>query len=241
MRISGAILILAGGLAVGSATFRGGAQDPTTSINVENTLTSEERAQGWKLLFDGKTTTGWRGFRQQNVPAGWQVVNGALTRTGRGGDLITIDQFGSFELALEWQIAEGGNSGIMFRVSEEGNATYHTGPELQVLDNHRHPDGKSPLTSAGSCYGLYAPSADVTRPVGSWNQVRLLVRGNYVEHWLNGTRVVQYELFSPEWETRVAESKFKQWPKFGRVPRGHLALQEHGARVAYRNIRIRTF
>jgi hypothetical protein len=233
------MLIVLGGLAAAGAAQQRDGQDPMTTVNIENTLTSEERSQGWMLLFDGKTTAGWRGFKQQDIPAGWEVVDGALTRTGRAIDIVTIDQFDSFDLALEWKIAQGGNSGIMFRVSEEGGATYHTGPELQVLDNHGHRDGKAPLTSAGSCYGLYAPTRDMTKPVGSWNQTRLIVKGNHVEHWLNGVRIVEYELFSPDWEKRVAESKFKQWPKFGRVPRGHIALQEHGAVVAYRNIRIR--
>jgi len=128
---------------------------------------------------------------------------------------------------------------VMYRVSEEGEASYHTGPEVQILDNHGHRDGKSPLTSAGSCYGLYAPSKDVTRPVGSWNEMRLVVKGNHVEHWLNGDKVVEYELFSPDWNARVAGSKFKEWPQFGRIPRGHIALQEHGNRVEFRNIKIR--
>jgi len=127
----------------------------------------------------------------------------------------------------------------MFRVSESEGATYYTGPEFQILDNARHRDGKDPLTSAGSCYGVYAPTQDATRPPGTWNSVRLVVNKNHVEHWLNGTKVVQYELFSPDWEKRVQASKFKQWPNYGRVPRGHIALQEHGDQVAYRNIRIR--
>lgn len=214
-------------------------QDPGVYQNVHNTLTSEERAQGWKLLFDGNTTSGWRGFGQKTVPDGWQVVDGALTRVGGGGDLVTVDQFESFELYIEWKVPAGGNSGIMFRVSETEEETYYTGPEYQVLDNDRHADGKDPLTSAGSCYGLYAPDRDASRPAGSWNTARLLVNGNRVVHWLNGVRIVQYELLSPDWEKRVLASKFKAWPKYGRIPRGHIALQDHGDRVAYRNVRIR--
>jgi hypothetical protein len=216
----------------------GAAQDPATYVFVHNTLTDEEKAQGWKLLFDGKTTTGWRAFRRQSPPQGWQVVDGALTRVGEGGDIMTADQFADFELRLEWNVAPGGNSGIMFRVSEAAEETYHTGPEVQVLDNARHRDGKDPLTSAGACYGLYAPDKDVTRPAGQWNRVRLVVRGNHVEHWLADVRVVTYELLSPDWEKRVAASKFKEWPQYGRIPRGHIVLQDHGDRVAYRNIRI---
>jgi hypothetical protein len=170
---------------------------------------------------------------------GLQVIDGALTRVGGGGDLITVDEFASFELHIEWKVAAGGNSGIMFRVSETEEATYHTGPEIQVLDNARHADGKDPLTSAGSCYGLYAPDRDVTYSGERWNTARLLVNGNRVVHWLNGVRIVQYELLSPDWEKRVLASKFNEWPKYGRMPRGHVALQDHGDRVAYRNIRIR--
>lgn len=215
-------------------------QSPSAPAQAPNTLSAWEKERGWKLLFDGTTTQGWRGFRQQAVPAGWQAVDGALTRVGEGGDLITVDQYDSFELALDWKVAEGGNSGIMFRVSEAAEETYHTGPEFQVLDNARHADGKDPLTSAGSCYGLYAPVKDVTRPAGSWNTTRLVVNGNVVEHWLNDVRVVRYELLSPDWAKRVAGSKFNEWPKYGRIPRGHIALQDHGDRVSYRNIRLRT-
>jgi Domain of Unknown Function (DUF1080) len=214
-------------------------QDPSAYIQVHNTLTSEERAHGWKLLFDGKSTEGWRGFKQKTAPAGWRVVDGALTRVGSGGDLITVDQYGSFELHIEWNVAAGGNSGIMFRVSEAEEETYHTGPEFQVLDNARHADGKDPLTSAGSCYAMYAPDRDVSRPAGSWNTARLVVNGNRVMHWLNGSEIVRYELLSPDWEKRVLASKFKEWPNYGRLPRGHIVLQDHGDRVAYRNIRIR--
>ena len=204
-----------------------------------NTLTPVEERAGWKLLFDGKTTAGWRGFHQKDVPAGWQVVDGALTRVSGGGDIITADQFDSFDLSIDWQITPGGNSGIMYRVSEEAEQTYHTGPEFQVLDNAKHADGKNPLTSAGSAYGLYAPVKDMTRPVGEWNTARIVLDGNHVEHWLNGTMVVEYTLGSPEWTKLVAATKFTEWPRYGKEPRGHIALQDHGNRVAYRNIRIR--
>jgi hypothetical protein len=214
-------------------------QDILTTKNVENTLTAEERAKGWRLLFDGKTTSGWRGFKQQAAPAGWQIVDGALTRAGEGGDLMTVDQFGSFDLQLEWKIAPGGNSGIMFHVSEDAEETYHTGPEFQILDNAQHKDGKDPLTSAGACYALYAPSRDVTRPPGTWNAVRLVVNGSRVQHWLNGTKVVEYDMASDDWKKKVAASKFKEWPTFGTIPEGYIVLQDHGDRVAYRNIKIR--
>lgn len=173
------------------------------------------------------------------MPAGWSVVDGALTRTGSAADAITIDQFASFELALEWQIAPGGNSGVMFRVSESADATFLTGPEMQVVDDAGHPDGANPLTSAGACYGLYPPAANVVRPAGVWNEARLVVRDAHVEHWLNGVKIVDYELGSADWLDRLGRSPFRDAPAYGREPRGHIALQDHGDRVAYRSIRIR--
>jgi hypothetical protein len=222
-----------------------GCSSPTAPQPVEqpggpNTLTSAERAAGWRLLFDGSTTTGWRGFRQPGVPGGWRAVDGALTRTSGGGDLVTVDQFASFELEIQWQIASAGNSGIMFRVSEAADATHLTGPELQVLDNAGHPDGRSPLSSAGACYGLYPPSSDVSRTPGDWNEVRLVVNGAHVEHWLNGVKVVEYDLGSADWTARLAVSPFRDVPGYGREARGHIALQDHGDRVAYRGIKIRS-
>ena len=204
-----------------------------------NTLTPEERAQGWRLLFDGQTLTGWRGFRKETAPDGWRVVDAAITRVGPGGDLITVDQFGDFELALEWQIAPGGNSGIMFRVTEDQAQAYFSGPEVQVLDDSAHADGSSRLTSAGSNYALHPAPEGVVKPAGVWNAVRLVARGAHIEHWLNGVKVVEYELWTPEWEELVQNSKFVEWPAYGRAKRGHIALQDHGDRVAYRDIKVR--
>jgi hypothetical protein len=173
------------------------------------------------------------------MPRGWQVVDGALTRVGEGGDIITTEQFENFELALDWKVAPAGNSGIFYRVTESGEATYHSGPEMQVLDDAGHKDGSSRLTSAGSLYGIYGAPAGVVKPAGEWNAVRLVVNGNHVEHWLNGVKVVDYELGSADWAKRVGEAKFKEWPEFGRAKRGHIALQDHGDWVAYRNIKIK--
>ncbi|HWO88712.1 MAG TPA: DUF1080 domain-containing protein [Gemmatimonadales bacterium] len=204
-----------------------------------NVLSAEELAQGFRLLFDGSTTLGWRGFRRAGMPDGWRVVEGALTRVGPGGDIITVDQFENFELRLEWKVEPGGNSGIFFRVVESSERTYFSGPEMQVLDDARHRDGTSRLTSAGSNYGLHAAPAGIVRPAGQWNEVRLIVRGAHVEHWLNGVQVVSYELWSEEWRRLVAASKFAQWPEYGMARRGHIALQDHGDRVYFRSIRIR--
>jgi len=204
-----------------------------------NSLTDEEKAQGWRLLFDGKTGNGWRGFRKDALPEGWQVRDGSLARVEKAGDIITEDQFDNLELALEWKISEGGNSGIFFRVTEEEDQVWRTGPEMQVLDNDRHRDGKNPLTMVGSNYAMHAPPADFSAPVGKWNQVRILVDGNHVEYWLNGKKTVEYELFSDDWEARVAKCKFAKMPNYGRAPKGHVALQDHGDMVWFRNIKIR--
>jgi hypothetical protein len=203
-----------------------------------NTLTAAERAAGWRLLFDGKTTAGWRGYKKTDVPAGWQVVDGALTRTGPGGDIITIDRFGSFDLAFEWKVAPGGNSGVMYRVTEEYDTPWQSGPEYQILDNSGHKDGANPETSTASDYALHAPVKDVSKPVGQWNQSRIVIDGKKVEHWLNGVKLVEYEIESADWAERVKKSKFAKYPNFGLAARGHLALQDHGDTVAYRNIKI---
>jgi Domain of Unknown Function (DUF1080) len=212
------------------------AQDPQAAM-----LTAEEQSAGWRLLFDGKTTAGWRGFKSSTMPAGWQVKDGALTRVAQAGDIVTDAEFKDFELTLEWKVAPGGNSGIFYRVSEapELKWVWESGPEMQVLDDARHPDGAKPETSAGACYGQYPAPRGVARPAGEWNQVRLVVRGSRVEHWLNGKKIVEYELGSPDWEDRVRKSKFARMPRYGREPAGHIALQDHGDWVAYRNIKIR--
>ncbi|HET7273997.1 MAG TPA: DUF1080 domain-containing protein [Longimicrobiaceae bacterium] len=212
---------------------------PQDELASMNTLTEAERTEGWTLLFDGVTTRGWRGFRQDSMTDGWQALDGALTRVGDGGDIITVDQYGDFELSLEWMVEPGGNSGVIYHVTEEADQTYETGPEMQVLDDAGHADGQSRLTAAGSNFALYPARAGAVKAAGEWNHARIVVEGPHVEHWLNGVKVVEYELWSPEWEARVADSKFAQWPGYGMAKRGHIALQDHGDRVSYRNIKIR--
>ncbi|MGH7504234.1 MAG: 3-keto-disaccharide hydrolase, partial [Longimicrobiales bacterium] len=173
-----------------------------------NTLTAEEQAAGWRLLFDGRTTDGWRGYNAEVMPDGWQVVDGTLTRVAAATDIITTEQFTDFELALDWKVGPGGNSGVLYRVIEGPDQTYHSGPEMQVLDDAGHQDGGSPLTSAGANYGLDPAPRGVVKSAGEWNSARILVDGNHVEHWLNGEKVVEYELGSAEWKEKVANSKF---------------------------------
>jgi hypothetical protein len=205
-----------------------------------NVLSSDELAQGFRLLFDGTSTNGWRGYRRPTMPPGWDAVNGALTRVSQTSDIMTVDEFENFELRLSWKIPPGGNSGIMYHVTEQGEAVYTSGPEMQVLDDSGHGDGRNRLTSAGSAYGLYAAPAGVVHRAGEWNDIRIIIRGPHVEHWMNGVKVVEYELWSDEWTRKVQASKFSQWPEYGLAHRGHIALQgDHNGAVAYRSIRLR--
>lgn len=194
---------------------------------------------GWVSLFDGKTLEHWRGFKETGVPVSWGVEDGAITRVAAGPDLVSRAQYDNFEFEFEWRLPPGGNSGVMYHVSETAERTYHTGPEYQILDNARHADGKNPLTSAGADYALHAPNHDMSKPIGEWNQSRLVVNHAHVEHWLNGMKVVEFELWTPEWTALVKGSKFNQWPGWGLNRTGHLVLQEHDARVQYRNLRVR--
>lgn len=204
-----------------------------------NTLTPEEREAGWRLLFDGESTEGWRGYMRDDMPDGWRVEDGTLTRAAAAGDIVTVERFGDFELSLEWKVEPGGNSGVLYRAIEGPEYVYHGAPEMQVLDDAGHADGQSPLTSAGSNYGLHPAPRGVVNPAGEWNRARILVDGRHVEHWLNGQKVVEYELGSEDWERRVADSKFAQWPEYGRADEGHIALQDHGDRVWFRNVKLR--
>jgi hypothetical protein len=202
----------------------------------------------WEALFDGKSLDAWRGYKMQTVPDGWKIADGTLAKDGHVGDLITKDQFGNFELELEWKIGRAGNSGIFYRGSEDqefkgrpnDDRIYTTGPEYQLLDDDEAEDNKTRLTCAGANYGLYPSPAGHLKPVGDWNKARIVARGSHVEHWLNDVKVVEYELWSPDWEAKIAATKFKAWPKFGRAKRGYIGLQgDHAGALAFRNIRIR--
>ena len=205
----------------------------------QSMLTAAERAAGWRSLFDGRSTAGWRGYRQEAIPAGWQAIDGALTRVAPAGDIVTLEQYRNWELSLEWRVEEGGNSGIFYRVSEDAEYPWQSGPEMQVLDDANHPDGRSPLTSAGALYGIYPAQPGIVRPAGAWNTARIVMNGGHVEHWLNGVKLVEAELGSSDWKARVGRSKFAGMPRFGRDESGHIGLQDHGDRVAFREIKIR--
>ena len=205
-----------------------------------NQLTDAEKAAGWTLLFDGKdASTWWRGYKSDKLPEKWVVEEGALVRKG-GGDIITREQYESFDFSIDWKISEGGNSGLMFKVLETDGAPYVTGPEAQIQDNVK---GKDP-EKAGWMYQLYPASVDTTKPAGEWNRFELKCHktpaGTYrCEHWMNGAKYVEYEIGSEEWNAKVARSKFAKMPGFGKAAKGHLCLQDHGNEVAFRNIKIR--
>ena len=209
-----------------------------------NVLTDREKADGWRLLFDGKSMDAWRRFNGDAVGAQWKVEDGAMVLTaGGGGDVITREQFDSFELALDYAIAPGGNSGLMFHVREGDPEPGMNGPEVQLLDNA----GGGDPQKAGWLYELYRPAddpetgkpLDATRPAGEWNRLRLILEGPKGSIEMNGVEYVTFEMWGAEWDRRVAASKFVQWPQFGKAKTGHICLQDHGARVAFRNIKVR--
>jgi hypothetical protein len=201
---------------------------------------ASEQSDGWRSLFDGKSTSQWRGYRSESVPTGWYVQDGLLMKDKGTEDIITRETFGDFELSLDWRIAKGGNAGVFYRGTEEYDHVYWSAPEYQLLDDANAADGRSRLTSAGADYGLYPSPAGVLKPAGEWNTTRIVAKGAHVEHWLNGTRLLEYELWSPDWEAKVKASKFKDWPNYGRAKRGVIAIQgDHNGQLALRNIKIR--
>ena len=194
----------------------------------------------WTVLFDGKIVKGLRAYKQSGFPDSWEIVDGTLkTIPGHGVDLISDEIYKNFELELEWKVPEGGNSGIFYFATEEGDNIWQSAPEMQVLDDEKHTDGENTLTSAGALYAMIAPSVSVVKPVGSFNQVRIKVKDNHVEHWLNGTKIVEYVYGSDMMWDLVAKSKFSTMPQFAKASEGHIGLQgDHGV-IWYKNIRIR--
>jgi cytochrome c len=204
-----------------------------------NQLSSTESEEGFELLFDGVTLERWKAHQKDALPSGWVIENGDLVCQGGGGDLVTRDFYADFELRLDWQVGPGGNSGVFFHVSDAHRYVWETGPEMQILDNELHPDGRNPLTSAGANYALHAPARDATRPVGMWNEASIRCRAGQVEYRLNGEVTARFEVGSAEWNALVAASKFASMPGFGKFTQGRIALQDHGDPVRFRNLRIR--
>lgn len=223
-----------------------------------NTLTAQEKKEGWKLLFDGKTTNGWRGAYADKFPAkGWNVANGLLTiqksdgsESQSFGDIVTDGEYSDFDLMFDFKLTEGANSGLKYFVVEhspkpKGSAF---GLEFQVLDDDKHPDaklGRNGNRTVGSLYDLIPATEKKANPIGEWNTGRVVSKGKHVEHWLNGTKVVDYERGSEKFRELVAKSKYKAPEynangRFGEAPKGHILLQDHGDQVSYRNIKIKT-
>lgn len=202
-----------------------------------NTLTEAEKADGWQLLFDGeKVDEHFRNYKAEGVKEQWVAEDGALTLTEKGGgDIITKKEFGAFELLIDFNISPEGNSGIMYHVKETEQRPWQTGPEIQIQDNlHGHDPQK-----AGWLYQLYTTETDTTNPPGEWNTLRIVISPGKCEHYMNGTKYVEYDKGSADWDEKVAASKFSKFENFGKPTKGHICLQDHGNRVSYRNIKIR--
>jgi len=227
-------------------------QEGTTTATGANTVTDNEKKDGWTLLFDGRTMSGWRGAYRDSLPArGWTVRDGLLTvqssgggEAAFGGDIVTVDEYSDFDLTLDFKLTEGANSGIKYFVTEQQPKTPGSaiGLEYQLLDDAKHPDARKGINGNRTLASLYdvMPAKNKTvNPIGEWNRARILVRGTHVEHWLNGNMVLAYERGGKEFLARKAESKFKDRTGFGEAPRGHILLQDHGDQVFFRNIKIR--
>jgi len=197
-------------------------------------------ADPWHALLGSDSAAAWRGWDGPGLPAGWQVHDGILAKQGPVDDLVSIATYGNFELRFDWKIGKGGNSGIFYRATREYDHLYWSGPEYQLLDDAHAPDGANRRTAAGAAYGLYGAPAGVVRPFGHWNSSRLIVVGHHVEHWLNGRKVVDYDLDSEEWRTRVAASKFAAYPHYGLAPQGLIGIQgDHPGSLEIRHLVVR--
>ncbi len=224
--------------ATGSVTLGTEWKDART----HNTLTDAEKAAGWTLLFDGKSPSGWHGFKSKGFPEKWAVKDGTLFRQaseGEGPDIVTDGEYKDFEFSCDWRVGKGGNSGIMYHCDEEHQYSWQTGPEMQILDDGVHADGKKPKTRAGTMYDVVACAVDVSRPAGEWNHARVVVKGTHVEHWLNGFKVVDIDTASEAYNKAVAESKWAKSKDYNSKPTGHIALQDHGDEVSFRDVKVR--
>ena len=201
---------------------------------------SGAREAPWVSLIDATSLSGWRAYGSAAQPKGWSVKDGVLTKAQPSDDIISVDQFGDFELELEWKLSTGGNSGVFYRATEEYDKVYWNSVEYALLDDANARDGRNRITSAGAAHSLYAPPAGIVKPANEWNFTRIVARGPHVEHWLNGTKLFEYENGSPDWDTRYKASKFAPYANFGKARRGHIAIQgDHGGELFIRNMRIR--
>jgi hypothetical protein len=194
----------------------------------------------WRTLTGDDARNHWRGWKSEGFPAGWKIEGNVLSKQDEVEDLISTKTFGDFEVEFDWKVSKGGNAGFFYRGTREYDYIYWSAPEYQLLDDAHHPDGRNRLSSAAAAYALYAAPAGVVKPADGWNTTRIVVNGAHVEHWLNGQKVVVYELWSPDWKTKVAKSKFAKYPRYGLAKQGHLGIQgDHAGDLAIRNLRIR--
>ncbi|MFA6481757.1 MAG: DUF1080 domain-containing protein [Bacteroidales bacterium] len=208
-----------------------------------NKLTKKEIQEGWQLLFDGKSMNKWRCYKMDKVQ-GWVIENGAFTALGlpegKGGDIVTREKFADFELYLEWKVSQNSNSGIFFHVveGEQYETVYMTGPEYQLLDDVAYPKS-NPKNLSGSNYDVHVPKNGQVKTLDEWNTAKIVVKGAHVEHWLNDRKVVEYEMWTPEWLELKKNSKWKDADGYGKYKEGFIALQDHGGTTSFRNIKIR--
>ena len=220
-------ILLSGSVANGQSAVKSSKQQPSDESDFE-------------MLFDGTDLSKFRGYKKLDIPGGWKVEDKTLVFDASGrGDIMTKEMYENFELRFDWKVSKGANSGVMYRVTPGDGAPYISGPEYQILDDAVHRDGKNPKTSAAAIYAMVAPAGKKLKPVGEWNSARIMIHNNRLEHWLNGARVAASEIGSEQWKQLKNASKFKTWKKFGVSSRGHIAFQDHGDKVWYRNIRIR--
>ncbi len=210
-----------------------------------NQLTEQQKADGWKLLFDGQTMTGWRNYKNKENDS-WEVLDGMLhckkvndSTENKRADLMTTDQYENYEFAFDWKIAPQGNSGVIYRVTEEFDVPYASGPEYQLIDDVGYPGELKAPNKTGSNYDVHEAKNKTLNPPGEWNSSKIVVNVNHVEHWLNGVKVLEYELGSPDWKKRVAGSKWKDFPGYGLAKTGYIDLQDHGSEAWFRNIFIK--
>ncbi len=208
----------------------------------DNTLSAKEKKEGWQLLFDGKTVNGWKPYN--NKPSdGWEVVNGELhckeNNVQHRADLVTVDAYADFELSFDWKVGTGANSGVMYRVVESDQPAYVTGPEYQLIDDAGYKHKLEDAQKSGSDYAMHPPSVLAAKPAGEYNHTVILLKGSHVEHWLNGKKVVDFELWTPEWQALKEKSKWKDAAGYGMAKQGLIALQDHGGGIWFKNIKIR--
>lgn len=210
-----------------------------------NRLTEAQKQEGWSLLFDGQSLAQWRMY-QDKPGNSWTIQDSSIYCKGSStdksdlrGDLITREQFEDFELEMDWKISPAGNSGLMYMVNENSKAAYMSGPEYQMIDDEGFPEKLEDWQKTGANYAMNTATKQMAKPVGQWNHTRLVVNKGHVEHWLNGEKVVEYELWSDEWKASKVKGKWKDTPEYGMTKKGHIALQDHGSEAWFRNIRIR--